>query len=327
MCPIQIGELDWISKMVTRRQHYVWRHYLEAWEQKKGIINCLRDGEIFPANPKNVMVERDFYKLPRLTKADVEIFEFFMQETSPKIKEVNLNLIKTLAFLTNANDLIQSQEGISRAVKSDFQTPIIEAEEKLQEQIESDALPILEELRQKQTNFLCNDKTAISFFDFIAHQYCRTKRIRESVGEILSTFPNRDLSHLQNLLCHCFANNIGASLFFDRNEFDIVFLDNTTDLGFITGDQPIVNLMGTRNGTPPEEIALYYPLAPDLASILLPREYKLCSMSIDMIKELNDLIMWESKHFLVSDSTKVLEQYLNNPISGIPPTCRILTNS
>lgn len=313
--------------MVTRRQHYVWRHYLEAWEQKKGIINCLRDGKIFPANPKNVMVERDFYKLPRLTKADVEFLEPFMQATYPEVREINLNLIKTLVFLTNANDLIQSQEGISEAVKSDFQTPIIEAEEKLHEQIESDALPVLEELRQKQTNFLCNDKAAISFFDFIAHQYWRTKRIRESVGEILYSSSNRDFSHLQNLLCHCFANSMGANLFFDRSEFDIIFLDNTTDLGFITGDQPIVNLMGTRNGTPPEEIALYYPLAPDLAFILLPKEYKPCSMNIDMVKELNDLIMWESKHFLVSDSTKVLEQYLNNPISRIPPTCRILTDS
>ena len=313
--------------MVTRKQHYVWRHYLEAWKQEKGIINCLRDGKIFPANPKNVMAERDFYKLPQLTKADVEIFEFFMQATPPELKEVNLNLIKNLAFLTNANDLIQSQEGIPEAVRLDSQATIIEAEEKLHEQIESDALPVLEELRQKQTNFLCNDKTAISFFHFIAHQYCRTKRIRESVGEILYSFPNRDCSHLQNLLCHCFANNMGASLFFDRSEFDIVFLDNTTDLGFITGDQPMVNLMGTRNGTPPEEIALYYPLAPDLAFILLPREYKLCSMNIDMIKELNDLIRWESKNFLVSNSTTVLEQYLNNPISGIPPTCRILTDS
>ena len=231
-----------------------------------------------------------------------------MQASPPELKEVNLSLIRDLAFLTSANDLIQSQEGISEAVKSDFKATIIEAEEKLHEQVESDALPILEELRQKQTNFLCNNKTAISFFDFIAHQYCRTKRVRESVGEILYSFPNQDFSHLRNLLCHCFANNMGASLFFERNKLDIVFLDNTTDLGFITGDQPIVNLMGTRNGTPPEEIALYYPLAPDLAFILLPREYKLCSMNIDMIKELNDLVMWESKDSLF----QILLRFLSN---------------
>ena len=314
--------------MVTRKQHYVWRYYLEAWQQEKGIINCLRDGKIFSTNPQNVMAERDFYKLPRLTKADLKVFEFFMQSTPPELREANLDFINKLALLTNANDLIQIREEISDDIKSYFQTVIIEAEEKLHERIENNALPILEELRQKQTKFLYNDKTAISFFDFIAHQYCRTKRIRESVGKILSnSFPNRDCSHLQNLLCHCFANNMGVSLFRDRNEFDIVFLDNTTDLGFITGDQPIVNLMGTRNGTPPEELALYYPLAPDLAFILLPREYKLCSMNINMIKELNDLIMWESKHFLVSNSTTVLEQYLNNPISRIPPTCRIFIDS
>ena len=50
-------------KRDTRRQHHVWRSYLEAWSTGH-IIFCLRDGRIFPSNVSGVGVERDFYKLP-----------------------------------------------------------------------------------------------------------------------------------------------------------------------------------------------------------------------------------------------------------------------
>ena len=110
------------------------------------------------------MAERDFYKLPRLTKADLKVFEFFMQSTPPELREANLDFINKLALLTNANDLIQIREEISDDIKSYFQTVIIEAEEKLHERIENNALPILEELRQKQTKFLYNDKNSYFFF-------------------------------------------------------------------------------------------------------------------------------------------------------------------
>jgi hypothetical protein len=53
-------------KKDTRRQHHVWRSYLEAWSTEK-IIFCLQDGRIFPSNVSGVAVERDFHKLQELT--------------------------------------------------------------------------------------------------------------------------------------------------------------------------------------------------------------------------------------------------------------------
>ena len=106
------------------------------------------------------------------------------------------------------------------------------------------------------------------------------------------------------------ATNLGASLFFDRKKVEITFLENKTDLGFITGDQPIVNLLATRDGSPPEELAFYYPLAPDLAIILSPREFKLKPINCEMFEELNDLIAWKSKHFVISNTVTMLQKYI-----------------
>ena len=148
----------------------------------------------------------------------------------------------------------------SIAEKRYAQTVAIEMEDKLQGQIEQHAVPLLEELRQKRTEFLSVDETAIAFFHFLAHQYFRTKHIREAFSEELSQIdPNHDFARLNNIVCHIGAVNFGGSLFVDRNEFEIIFLDDRNESGFITGDQPIVNLMGSGDGKETTELALYYP--------------------------------------------------------------------
>jgi len=62
------------------------------------------------------------------------------------------------------------------------------------------------------------------------------------------------------------AVNIGGSLLRDRSLFRIVLLRNDTDLAFITGDQPVINVNDERDfkGVP-VEIELYCPLSPKLA--------------------------------------------------------------
>ncbi|MGC4064853.1 MAG: DUF4238 domain-containing protein [Polyangiaceae bacterium] len=54
-----------------RRQHYVWRHYLEAWTTE-GTLWCRREGKVFEASPQNVAHERYFYRLREMSEADLE---------------------------------------------------------------------------------------------------------------------------------------------------------------------------------------------------------------------------------------------------------------
>ena len=107
----------------------------------------------------------------------------------------------------------------------------------------------------KTVDFIDNDDSAIMFFHFIPHQYFRTKRIREAIGEVLSQIsPDHDFAHLKNIACYIIAVNLGASLFKYRNRVDFIFLDNRNALKFITGDQPVVNLMSTGDSNETEVV-------------------------------------------------------------------------
>ena len=314
--------------MTTRMPHYVWRHYLEAWQNEDGLVHCSRRGEILPpTNPKNLMVERDFYKLSRITKEDAIFLEGFIRSTQATLRRSHRNLITAFAHIAHSNDLIQNSDRISFEEKRYAQRLVIETEDQLQGRIEQDALPILEALRHKKSEFVNVDGTAIQFFHFLAHQYFRTKHIREAIGEELSQIsPNHDFVHLNNIVCHIGAVNVGGSLFVDRKQFDIVFLDDGDDAGFITGDQPVVNLLGSGDGSETTALALYYPLSPSLSCLVVPKEYKLHSVDIpgEILKELNDLIAWESTSFWVASSNRILQHIVSNRSLTRPPAGRIL---
>ena len=312
--------------MTTRNQHYVWRHYLEAWQDQNGLVFCSRNrGKPFATTPVNLMKERDFYKLSRITRADVAFIRAFTEPSM--LRESHRKFASEMARFPTANDLIQNSDRATPEEKRFALSTVTEMEEKLHGQIEQHALPILEELRQKRAEFIKVDETAIAFFRYIAHQYFRTKGKREAIGEVLSQGPDgRDYRHLQNIVCHLVAENLGSSLFLDRNEFSIAFFEVTGSSGFITGDQPVVNIMDAGDGSEPEELALYYPLSPRLACMVAPREFGLRSAYIpgEAVDELNSLIACESKHFLVAASDVLLQHIVTEPVLLRPQSRRIL---
>ena len=128
--------------MTTRKQHYVWRHYLEAWQDDKNLVQFSRNGKLLrPTNPKNLMVERDFYRLPYITRADAEFLKAFIQLTeATELRTLHLNLLSALEHISNANEKIQSIEGISDNEKRFAQKIVIEIEENLQGRIEQEAM-------------------------------------------------------------------------------------------------------------------------------------------------------------------------------------------
>ena len=94
--------------MVARRQHYVWRHYLEMWQGEDDSVWCFRNQKIFPTNPTNIMVEKDFYKLQELTREDIDILqELVVKKTTPSLRNTYKTLIANFAFIAEANKRLQ----------------------------------------------------------------------------------------------------------------------------------------------------------------------------------------------------------------------------
>ena len=312
-------------------QHYVWRHHLEAWGNDDGLVHCSRKGaRPFATNPRNLMAEHNFYEVPHITRADANILKGFAESTgTEELRQLHRGLIDAFEGVTNANELIQRSNISTSQEKTAARNVVIELEDMLHGEIERNAHPLLAALREKRAEFIRVDKKAINFFRFIAHQYFRTKRIRSAIMEELSRIDtDQDLSKLANLVCHMAAENVGCSLFMDRNEFDLVFLTAADDVGFITGDQPIVNLMGTGDSQETTELILYYPLKPDLACLVVPKEYNLHCVQIsgEAVEALNDVVAWESRNFLVATSKEILEHAIDRQSSTRPSGFDILNS-
>ena len=139
-------------------------------------------------------------------------------------------------------------------------------------------------------------------------------------------FPDHDAGRLAKIVCYVGADNVGASLYVDRKDLDIVFLANRNELGFLTGDQPVVNLMGTGDRSETEELIFYYPLSPDVSCLIAPKEYGLrpVNLSGDTLGKLNDVIARASLQFLVAKSNAVLQRTLNDLALPRTPLHQIL---
>lgn len=77
-----------------------------------------------------------------------------------------------------------------------------------------------------------------------------------------------------------FATNIGWGLYSERTKWRLRSLQAPEGHTFITADQPTHNLM---KGTPPEKLALYYPVSPRSAVLLERRDEESAVGSQDIL--------------------------------------------
>jgi hypothetical protein len=133
--------------------------------------------------------------------------------------------------------------------------------------IEASFISSLESALNGDISFYNDDERCIAFLHYLCTQYMRTKGIKERTIALCNADGSADLSRVWNLIIHMSAVNIGASLFLDRRQRTLVLIHNRTDVPFVTGDQPAINLKGTRPRAP-ENLSIYYPISPKLALLL-----------------------------------------------------------
>lgn len=255
---------------VTRRQHHVWRSYLEAWANDDKIF-CLQGGRIFNSNVVNVAVERDFYKLHVLTDADLQAIRLLFGNSQTPAKKVVENFIYMLGFAGRLKANLPPTGDPS--IASQLNRYIIMAEEDFHARLERDIKPVFDAIRRKDLSFYNDPEICGLFTHFLCLQNLRTKGVRERFLAAERKRPSGfgkgfSAERCWNIIAHCVAVNAGGSLMLERTKRPLVLLENDTSIPFITGDQPVVNLLGASPGEMPRLLAFYYPVSPHLAVIL-----------------------------------------------------------
>jgi len=270
------------------------------------------------------MLERDFYKLSNITSRDKQFLESGLIATAPDpIRDLIRETIQTLSFPTIIEGNMRLTTGTpeAEALKKYLQDLTVELQEKLHQEIEANAIPIIQQLRHKNVDFLQNEQESMHFFRYIGHQYLRTKKMRDrSFDYLLGVVDGEDFSHLRNVYCFCYATIIGFMLHVFKEKLEFRFLDNASDVGFITGDQPVVNLLMDNGLDPPQHLVMYYPLKPDRALLLSFRGcgMKMITLDKDSIRMFNNAIAYQSEYAIISNSDSVLKCIRDDPPSTPP---------
>jgi hypothetical protein len=257
--------------------HHVPRFYLLAWAQDNRIW-WSGYGKVICSELTVVGGENHFYRLEALNDRDRFHLVEMMKRLGHGSLESNKYFLRRFTMphvvrnilLTYDPALEIEGEKVSDWIKA-LDIDIANAGEDYQTTVENDFRPYLDSMMKGDAAFYQDDRKAADFLYGLMLQYNRTRRMREVIASMQSLF--EDFRAVWTIFHQMMSVTAGASFYSDRKRFKIILLENHTNVPFITGDQPIVNLHGDPvNHTPPDKMELYYPLSPTKAMLYLELE-------------------------------------------------------
>jgi len=282
-----------------KKQHYVWKHYLKPWTIDGKQIWCKRNGKIFNTSLENIGQERYFYESYELNKFEDSMIKGLIKKMHPSTHSMHLSSYDIYCSTTENFEYFK-KNGLEIYHSS----------------IEGPAIVILDSLYNKDLSLLNIKQNRIDFCRFLGMQYTRTKRSQESVSSMLGKLPSIhseyqdkfDPVKISKVLSLITANSIGSWIYSDANFY---FIDNTTPIEFITGDQPIYNLEIDRlnKNEPPEKFKLYYPLSPNLALLITEENLDNSSATANEASTYNGFIYNVSNDQIYSRTKEIIEFY------------------
>lgn len=299
--------------MKVRGQHYVWRYYLQPWAEE-GSFHCLRQGNPtpFPVSPTGIAKERDFYRLREMTEDDIKFIEIFAIAPAAKhLQSLHRKLLASFHKITQLKAFTDSNLTEDKEFCAGIDEAVNNAEELLHGRIEESAKVFLNALKNGDASFFPNDKQLPLFLYFICVQHFRTKGLKETLVKTQRERGLEDFDRIWNVLSHIFAANVSWSFYAERHQHQIIILENSTTVPFLTGDQPTVNIHANWNGTAPDRLAFYYPVSPKRAILLMDEppsdQPARKQLALNEVEYYNSLIIKASHEMLFSSDKQQLE--------------------
>ena len=310
--------------------HHTPRQYLLAWADADERIAWLGYGKVSRSGLTVVGGENDFYRLKELTAPDVDCLKLFIDGLREHGRENHKRFLQMYLLPTRLKVVLEqciaeqqqrvAERGISRDDMGDaaiaqarhlLAVAISNFNEDYHASIERSFWPFLELIKQRDFSFYEDPERAIDFLHGLFVQYLRTKAVKERVLQKENVLFD-DMERVWDVLSHIIAIEAGGSFFVDRKNFQIVVLDNDTEVPFITSDQPIINMLTDgKSFEVPEKMELYYPLSPTQAMLYLEKltptgKFK-SPVSIDDAHRYNQMMLDHSSLRVFSTSEEYLK--------------------
>jgi hypothetical protein len=173
--------------------------------------------------------------------------------------------------------------------------------------IENSFLATLTKLHNSDFSCYSDQEERITFIRFLATQYMRTKGMKMRMVQEFRDNYGHDLSRIWDIMSFMCAVDFGAALFEQRKRRSVALVHNRTEITFITGNQPVIDLIAKRPNSTVEGVSLYYPLRPRVALLLTEvdeaPQYATETLTSSHVEQLNKKI-FENCHSQVFAKTK-----------------------
>ena len=299
--------------------HHTPREYLLPWADGTECIAWFGYGKVKRSGLTVVGGENDFYKLKELTDDDIASIRVLIQQLPEGGRKGHEDLLRyyilpmrlkrDLGRRIAENPEAENDPQVAEASRY-IEVLISNLNENYHASIERRFWPYLKQIAGRNFGFYDEPLKVGEFFHGLAVQYLRTKAARERAKKTVKVV-FEDLERVLDLLSHMFAVVMGRSLMVDRRKFQIVVLDNSTEVPFITSDQPIINILTDgKSVVAPDRMELYYRLSPTQAMLFLEKKTATAgidqNVSIDEAHRYNRMIYDHSAFRIFSNS----EEYL-----------------
>lgn len=306
---------------IKKRQHYVWRNYLRPWSDNESIWTYFKEQDkIERPNLMGVAQEKYFYKLVDFTEEEeIYLKDFIAQISHPSVKDFSLDFLAMFTITRKFKKIVE-QNKIPLVDKTYLNEEIRKIEINLME----DAHCKMENLGEKLIKYRNIEELKTIFQDdyhfdgimFLCFQYLRTKKMRNSVLEKFKGGKYEELMGKSwNILIFALATTLTRSIALNES-LKFVFIENSTNNHFITGDQPAFNILGNKLNERGEvgELDLYYPLTPKHALNIHFRtdqvnQFESKSADNKLIDYLNKKVYENSDYYVFADTKEQLEKF------------------
>lgn len=244
-----------------KRQHYVWQHYLRAWEDR-GLVHCWNDGKVFKSGTEGLGVERYFYELRDLDDADEDLIAKLIDRCAPHLQPIAQGWHQVFTTPKQLAKAMGSWPEVFQGRPEGIRSAASDLEEELHCVFENVGNPLLDSLR---AGTVPSPADMLDLLPFLATQFTRTKAIEESVRKATSGKMDRTWQVMR----HVYAANIAIEIL-RSGQFKADLLEVPDGSRFITGDQPAINIAAVWNpeGVEAKELAFYYPVSPARALLV-----------------------------------------------------------
>ncbi len=274
----------------TKKQHYVWRKYLNPWklspEERKVWTYIIKSNKVEYISLMDVAQESYFYKMYELSPVEIHVCWNFARQLPSFVWSFADTLLKGYEAI--------SYDMMSETDKRDFALHSIDH---MQTNFERMGTPLL---NCQSLDDLKNIKDKYQTIFFLCVQYCRTNKMREVGIEGYKDYPMKSELYKKVFpyISLLVATTLGHNLVVGNPNTRYIFVRNETSIPFITCDQPVINLKKDdvdENGFA-KDLEFYYPISPSTA-IMISQNAQL--------KEYSEIIADES--FVENKNRKMCE--------------------